>query len=100
MQKLVEGHIYLRRTVPPPDFLLSLVFDLWAFSFSVQKPSRPPDPEHWIIADMTRVETNGIHSVDPSPSPEPGIYAPLITVFTDDRKQDLDLEALAAHTLR
>lgn len=49
---------------------------------------------------MTKLELNGVHSVEPSRSPPPGIYAPTITIFTNDKKQDLDLGALAVHALR
>jgi hypothetical protein len=49
---------------------------------------------------MTRLEPNGVHSTEPSRSPEPGIYAPIITIFTNDKKQDLDLDAQAAHAVR
>jgi len=49
---------------------------------------------------MTRLEHNGIHPTEPSRSPETGIYCPVITPFTNDRKQDLDLDALAAHAIR
>jgi hypothetical protein len=49
---------------------------------------------------MTRPEPNGIHSTARSRSPPPGIYCPTVTIFTNDKKQDLDLEALAAHAVR
>lgn len=49
---------------------------------------------------MTRLELNGVHSTERSHSPPPGIYAPTITIFTNDKKQDLDLDALAAHAIR
>ena len=46
---------------------------------------------------MTKLEANGLLS---SRSPEPGIYAPTVTLFTKDKEQDLDLEATAAHAVR
>src|SRR5271170_7129483 len=49
---------------------------------------------------MTKLELNGVHSVEPSRSPPRGIYAPTITIFTNDKKQDLDLDALAVHVVR
>lgn len=49
---------------------------------------------------MTKLEPNGIIATEPSRSPEPGVYAPTITIFTSDKKQDLDLEAQAAHAIR
>jgi len=49
---------------------------------------------------MTKLEINGIHSVEPIRSPPPGIYAPTITIFTNDKKQDVDIVALAAHVHR
>lgn len=49
---------------------------------------------------MTRLEPNGVHSTERSRSPPKGIYVPTITIFTNDKKQDLDLEALAAHAIR
>ena len=49
---------------------------------------------------MTKLELNGVHSVEPSRSPPPGIYAPTVTIFTNDKKQDLDLGALAVHIVR
>lgn len=49
---------------------------------------------------MTKLEPNGHIVTGPSRSPEPGIYAPIITLFTRDKKQDLDLDAQAAHAVR
>jgi hypothetical protein len=49
---------------------------------------------------MTKLEPNGHVASTPSRSPEPGIYAPIVTIFTADKKQDLDLEAQAAHAVR
>ena len=45
-------------------------------------------------------QPHGMHSIPKSRSPEPGIYAPIITIFTNDKKQDLDLEAQAIHAVR
>jgi len=49
---------------------------------------------------MTKLELNGVHSVEPSRSPPRGIYAPTITIFTNDKKQDLDLDTLAVNVVR
>jgi hypothetical protein len=49
---------------------------------------------------MTRLESNGVNSAEPSRSPEPGIYAPTVSIFTNDQRQDIDLEAQAAHAVR
>jgi len=49
---------------------------------------------------MTKLEPNGIVSSGSSRSPEAGIYAPTVTIFKDDKKQDLDLERQAAHAVR
>jgi len=47
---------------------------------------------------MTQLEVNGAPAA--ARSPRPGVYAPTIVLFTKDGKQDLDLEALAAHAVR
>jgi hypothetical protein len=49
---------------------------------------------------MTKLDPNGHIASSPSRSPEPGIYAPIVTIFTADKKQDLDLEAQAVHAVR
>jgi 4-hydroxy-2-oxoglutarate aldolase len=49
---------------------------------------------------MTQIETNGVVAAAPSQSPPPGIYAPVITIFSKDKRQDLDLEAQAVHAVR
>jgi len=51
---------------------------------------------------MTKLELNGngVHSIEPSRSPPRGIYVPTITIFTKDKKQDLDLDTLAVHVVR
>jgi dihydrodipicolinate synthase/N-acetylneuraminate lyase len=49
---------------------------------------------------MTKLEPNNHIVSSPSRSPEPGIYAPTVTIFKKDKKQDLDLDAQAAHAVR
>jgi dihydrodipicolinate synthase/N-acetylneuraminate lyase len=48
---------------------------------------------------MTRPESNGVVPAASKAAPPPGIYAPTVTIFANDREQSLDLKAQVAHAV-